>query len=100
MKKIRKRLTALLPYLLILLILAGGLGGSFLLIRYAPVYDASIVRHDAPLEDRLLFADAKEPLLLYPWDRIIPQYAQPYAELLSDKVHSYLSGVFNETVKE
>ena len=47
MKKIRKRLTALLPYLLILLILAGGLGGSFLLIRYAPVYDASIVRHDA-----------------------------------------------------
>ena len=77
MKKIRKRLTALLPYLLILLILAGGLGGSFLLIRYAPVYDASIVRYDAPLEDRLLFADAKEPLLLYPWDRIIPQYARP-----------------------
>ena len=100
MKKIHKRLTALLPYLLILLILAGGLGGSFLLIRYAPVYDASIVRHDAPLEDRLLFADAKEPLLLYPWDRIIPQYARPYAEFLSDKVHSYLSGVFNKTVKE
>ena len=43
MKQIRRRLAAPLPYLLILLILAGGLGGSFLLIRYAPVYDLSLI---------------------------------------------------------
>ena len=102
MKQIRRRLAAPLPYLLILLILAGGLGGSFLLIRYAPVYDASIVRHDAPLEDRLLFVDAKEPLLLYPWDRIIPQVSNAvrYSEGLSDKVYSYFHNVFNNAVKE
>ena len=48
MKKIRKLLRLLLPYLLILLILAAGLCGSFFLIRNAKIYDASIVRHDAP----------------------------------------------------
>ena len=64
MKKIRKLLRLLLPYLLILLILAAGLCGSFFLIRNAKIYDASIVRHDAP-DSRLLFVDAKEPLLLY-----------------------------------
>lgn len=44
MKKIRKLLRLLLPYLLILLILAAGLCGSFFLIRNAKIYDASIVR--------------------------------------------------------
>ena len=56
MKKIRKLLRLLLPYLLILLILAAGLCGSFFLIRNAKIYDASIVRHDAP-DSRLLFVD-------------------------------------------
>ena len=78
MKKIRKLLRLLLPYLLILLILAAGLCGSFFLIRNAKIYDASIVRHDAP-DSRLLFVDAKEPLLLYPWDKIADHDSERYS---------------------
>ena len=79
MKKIRRLLRLLLPYLLILLILAAGLCGSFFLIRHATIYDTSIVRHDAP-DSRLLFVDAKEPLLLYPWDKIADHDSERYSE--------------------
>lgn len=84
MKKIRKLLRLLLPYLLILLILAAGLCGSFFLIRNAKIYDASIVRHDAP-DSRLLFVDAKEPLLLYPWDKIADHDSERYFRKCENK---------------
>ena len=103
MKKIRKLLRLLLPYLLILLILAAGLCGSFFLIRNGKIYDASIVRHDAP-DSRLLFVDAKEPLLLYPWDKIADHDSERYSESvrtsdLDEASAEHLRNYFNGTIK-